>query len=328
MKPALLSTIVLLLVVPSGFSQLADGEPEWYLPTGDGCRLFVQEFGHGKETVIVLHGGWGGEHSYLLDAFHGLEPHYHLVFYDQRGSLRSPCPAAQISVEKHVEDLERLRSTLGLDRINIVAHSMGTFLAMDYLQHYPARVKGMVLLGAPPPKTPRTDLERVLWKQQEEAGKLFTNRPEISAEQHKEGLDKDYSDLPPKQMTTKWHILFGGTNLYHVERWRLMKGGQVFYNGETGQAAAKTMPEQYDFTPVLAAHTCPVWFIMGDHDYVDMGAKILTMVRSTVPNMRITVLTNAGHAARIDAPHEFQTSLLKALETTTHCAGATRITSR
>jgi pimeloyl-ACP methyl ester carboxylesterase len=201
MMQILLSTMILLLLVPSALAQLAYSEPEWYLPTGDGCRLFVQEFGHGEEPIIVLHGGWGAEHSYLLDAFNELDRHYHLVFYDQRGSLRSPCPAPQISIEKHVEDLERLRTTLGLDRINIVAHSMGTFLAMDYLKHYPTRVKGMVLLGAIPPRTPRTDLERTLWQQQEDAGKSFMDRPEVSAELRRNGLDKDKSKLSPKEET-------------------------------------------------------------------------------------------------------------------------------
>lgn len=50
-------------------AQLSEGRPEWYLPTGDGCNLFVQEYGQGKQTIVVLHGGFGAEHSYMLDAF-------------------------------------------------------------------------------------------------------------------------------------------------------------------------------------------------------------------------------------------------------------------
>src|SRR5687768_9685396 len=93
------------LARPTG-AQLAHAEPEWYLPTGDGCRLFVQEYGTGRDTVIVVHGGFGAEHSYLLDAFRGLEERFHFVFYDQRGSLRSPCPDSLISVAAHIRDVE------------------------------------------------------------------------------------------------------------------------------------------------------------------------------------------------------------------------------
>lgn len=63
-----------------------------FAPPGGECQLFVQEYGTGPDTVVVLHGGWGAEHSYLLDAFSGVGNDRHLVFYDQRGSLRSPCP--------------------------------------------------------------------------------------------------------------------------------------------------------------------------------------------------------------------------------------------
>lgn len=35
---------------------LAHEQPEWYLWC-DGCILFVQEYGKGSETVVVLHGG-------------------------------------------------------------------------------------------------------------------------------------------------------------------------------------------------------------------------------------------------------------------------------
>jgi pimeloyl-ACP methyl ester carboxylesterase len=133
---------VFIALGPPAYAQLADSQPEWYLPTGDGYRLFVQEFGRGAETLVVLHGGWGAEHSYLLDAFKGFETRFHLVFYDQRGSLRSPCPTEKISVEKHIEDLDLLRAALGLERMNIVAHSMGTYLAQAYLQKHPERVQG------------------------------------------------------------------------------------------------------------------------------------------------------------------------------------------
>jgi proline iminopeptidase len=44
---------------------------DWFLSTGDWHKdpqLYVREFGTGDETVVVLHGGWGAEHSGLVDA--------------------------------------------------------------------------------------------------------------------------------------------------------------------------------------------------------------------------------------------------------------------
>jgi proline-specific peptidase len=312
--------IVIVLLAPASLTaQLAHSQPEWYLPTGDGCQLFVQEYGQGPEMLVVLHGGWGAEHSYLLEAFKGLEYFYHLVFYDQRGSLRSPCAVDKISVQKHVEDLEHLRAALGVERMNIVAHSMGTYLAMTYLQQYPERVKGLVLMGAIQPKSPKTDAEKALWKEQDEIAKAFIERPEVAAEMHRQGLDKDQNLLTPQEKTNAWRIRFAGVNLVHVDRWRQMKGGRVFYNAATGEAAGKTMPQEYDFTPALKAHQCPVWVLDGDHDYVDPGAKKFQMATAGFPNVRFVIIKEASHASWWDAPQQFPEALLKALESTIEC---------
>src|SRR5690606_33585315 len=93
------------------------------------------------------------------DAFHGLESQYRLIFYDQRGSLRSPCPSSLVSVEQHIADLEALRAELAIDAPVIIGHSMGTFLAMSYLERHPHRVGGLVLLGSYVPAPPRDEEE-------------------------------------------------------------------------------------------------------------------------------------------------------------------------
>src|SRR5688500_10921547 len=64
-----------------------------------------------------------------------------------------PLPDSLISVAAHARDLERLRQELKLERATLVGHSMGTVLAMHYLQEHPSRVRGMVLAGAIPPRS-------------------------------------------------------------------------------------------------------------------------------------------------------------------------------
>jgi pimeloyl-ACP methyl ester carboxylesterase len=57
--------------------------------------------------VIVLHGGWGAEHSYLLPAVRPLADTYRFVLYDQRGELQTPLvPPAKITYQSLVEDME------------------------------------------------------------------------------------------------------------------------------------------------------------------------------------------------------------------------------
>ena len=108
---------------------------EWFLATGNGDndpRIFVRTIGTGPDTVILLHGGWGGEHRSLIHTTRGLEDVYTFILYDQRGSLRSPFPDSLITFEKHIQDLELLRKELGLTQLTLVGHSMRTYLASAY----------------------------------------------------------------------------------------------------------------------------------------------------------------------------------------------------
>ena len=286
---------------------------EWYLPTEDNAaELYVYEIGRG-EPVVVVHGGFGAEHSYLLDAVTGLESKFRFIFYDQRGSLRSPSKPESISIDKHIQDIETLRKSLGLEKMTIFAHSMGTYLAMLYLQRYPEKVKNLVLTGALPAQSGRY-LDQSLLPALKNAGesfRRFAERPEKIAELEKAG-DKQ-PNRTAKQETYIWRINFAAGNIYHIERWRQLKGGRIFYSGEAGRAAGKTFSNDYDFLPSLSTHPYPVTFINGDHDLTDFGNVFYKSFAAKIPKIELVVLKNAGHNAWIDTPKDFSKALNKAL---------------
>lgn len=286
------------------------GGTEWYLNTPDECRLYVTEIGEGR-PLVVLHGGWGAEHSYLLDAFEGLEDRHRLVFYDQRGSLRSPCPDSLVSVEAHVADLERLRQELGLDRMPLVGHSMGTFLGMSYLREHPDRVGGLVLLNAVVPRTPQSEEEAALYREEQGAFSAWTEREAVAAELDDEGLAGDL--LSDREATHQWRIRFAAANIFHVDRWRQLKGGQVFYDSSAGRAAGRSMGDGWDFMAALREADFPITVINGDHDLVGFGGKLHRRLLDPLPNVEFVLLENAGHNAWIDAPEAHRAALLEAL---------------
>lgn len=274
----------------------------------DGCSVYVAEFGHGP-PVVVIHGGFGAEHSYLVDAVNGLGGKYHFVFYDQRGSLRSPfkvyekggseaCPDSLITLDKHVADLERLRIQLKLERMSIVAHSMGAAVALSYLERFPQRVASLVLLAPGIPLRPVTD-SALLAKQKAAVNSLFEN-PQIDVERKKAGVD--HPPLSDKQRIEEWRIRYAAANIYDVSKWRDLRGGMAFYNSKAGAAAYKSMPSVYDFVSVLRARSCPTAIVLGDHDVADMGARVIQQQAAGVGNIKLTILKNAGHVVWIDQP--------------------------
>jgi proline-specific peptidase len=285
----------------------AENWDEWQLHTSDGVNLFVREIGVG-ESVIVLHGGWGAEHSYLLDAFTNIADKYHFVFYDQRGSLRSPCSDTLISVAKHIEDVEELRKELGLEKVILVGHSMGGFLGMSYLEKYPENVKGLVLIStipASPEGLTQDDFVNMnvnalkRWERQEIIDTLGANGLAISG------------DFTSRQHGT-WHrITQAALNTHNVKNWRKMRSC-FYYNQTAATAAGLTMAGEWDFTKIIEKMNIPVTVIHGDDDFMPLDwHKGWT---SNISNVELKVIENAGHNIWIDQPDIFKSYILSALK--------------
>lgn len=126
-----------------------------------GIELFERRAGEGPE-VVVLHGGPGAHHDYLLPGFDRLAVGRTLVYYDQRGGGRSPV-AREVPVgwREQVEDLEALRALWGLDRLVLAGYSWGGLLALLYTLEYPQAVERLALVScAPVWKEARAEFER------------------------------------------------------------------------------------------------------------------------------------------------------------------------
>jgi proline iminopeptidase len=97
--------------------------------------------------VVCLPGGPSRAVGYLGD-LGGLGGSRRLVLLDPRGvgGSADPADAATLRVDRLVEDVESLRVHLGLDRMDLLAHSAGSVLATLYASAYPERLSRLILL--------------------------------------------------------------------------------------------------------------------------------------------------------------------------------------
>ena len=83
--------------------------------------------------LIVLHGGPGADHRYLLPQMLHLDEEHDLLFYDQRGGGRSRADVrVPITWRTHVGDLAAIVKELGFDPPSIVGYSWGAMLGLLY----------------------------------------------------------------------------------------------------------------------------------------------------------------------------------------------------
>src|SRR3989339_517429 len=114
------------------------------------AQIFCKIIGQG-DPIVVVHGGPAMMHNYLFDLAKLSETHQ-VIFYDQRGCGKSSCEINEdtIRFDLFVDDLERLRKALNLEKITLLAHSWGGLLSMKYAITYPESIDRLILLNSLP----------------------------------------------------------------------------------------------------------------------------------------------------------------------------------
>ena len=130
-----------------GHETTRDEQRDGSFLAGDGTQLAYHSLGAGP-VLVCLPGGPLQAGAYLGDLA-GLDAYRQLIVLDLPGSGGSAAPAdlAGYRCDRLVDVVEDLRQHLGLERIDVLAHSAGTNLALLYAERHPDRIGRLVLLG-------------------------------------------------------------------------------------------------------------------------------------------------------------------------------------
>jgi len=120
-----------------------------WMPTGGPHEIFYEQCGNPEgKPCIILHGGPGGAINSTMRRF--FDPaKWHMVLFDQRGCGKSR-PNASLednTTWSLIDDIERLRISLGIEKWTVFGGSWGSTLALAYAITHPQRVEALVLRG-------------------------------------------------------------------------------------------------------------------------------------------------------------------------------------
>lgn len=277
----------------------------------NGVWIYYMAMGRGAPLVIV-HGGPGASHDYLMPHLVPLAKNNRVVFIDERGSGRSPAleDAKQYTVENMVEDVEAVRIALRLGKINLMGHSYGGVLAQAYALKYQQNVSHLILCST---FSSTKAINRVLaaMKEQMPAGSRAQVDSLERAGLFGKGPSFRHGRYPDDYMTAAWGVgyfpflytrradpnfdpLMSGVMSWDLYREMWGSHGEFVIDGNLASV-------EYDDR--LGTIKVPTLITVGDHDQVD--PSLARTMHEKIPGSKLVIFPQSGHMTFVDQPGLF-----------------------
>lgn len=229
--------------------------------------------------LLILHGGPGADHEYLLPQMLHLSEKYNCYFYDQRGGGKSRVDAhVEVTWQTHVQDIAKIAREFGIDPLSMVGFSWGAMLALLYSlearkgQDLPMPDR-LVLINP----APLTNEYRVRFNANMEARK---GKP------------------TPGDTRTPFELAVAGY-FANPEMARELTPFRVI--GRVQQSVWQSFETSYDLIKQMSPLGVPVLVIHGSEDPIPPESSRLA---SEALGAQFVLIPNCGHVPYVEAPDE------------------------
>jgi len=248
----------------------------------------------GGKQLVVLHGGPGAHHDYLLPQMLHLAERYDVLFYDQRGGGRTRSDGREpIGWRTHVTDLAAGISVLGLTPLSVVGYSWGGLLAALYALE--AADDASLI---PPSRLVLIDPGPLARRYRKEFEAEFVRRQQGPAIQQMraELADSGLRETDPESYRQRAFELSVAGYFAHPEKARDLTPFRVI--GRIQQSVWASLGD-YDLIPQLGRIGCPTLVAHGRDDPIPVassteGAKAM--------NAKLVLLDDCGHVPYVEQP--------------------------
>jgi proline iminopeptidase len=250
----------------------------------------------GAPPLLVLHGGPGADHRYLLPQLLELASDYELVLYDQRGGGQSKTEDREpITWRTHVADLDKLAGDLHIDPLDIVGYSWGGLLALLFAieaargrtRHRPSRL--VLIDPAPVSRAYRQEFEMEFARRQ-----ASPNIAALRAELAESGLrERD----PEAYRQRAFELSVAG---YFADPRRATELTPFRVVGRVQQSVWESLGDFDLLSPgQLDAAGVPALVLHGREDPIPLASSEAT---ARALGAKLVVIDDAGHVPYVEQP--------------------------
>ena len=296
----------------------------WLVESGIELAHFTA--GEGR-NVLIIHGGPGEPFTQPMSGLESLTNEFRFHYYDQRGCGESTRPIDRfespnmyenmmtldrsLGLGAQLADIERIRQILGDEKLILIGHSWGGFLASFYAAEFPEHVEALILIS--PANTlvmPQPDADSDLFA-------AVRARLPVEEQAEFDKFMKEYMNFNALFQKSDAELVamneeFGKYYLQVVETPvpTLPKQGKP--GGWMVWAQYISMGQRHDYRSALENVTAPVLVIHGADDLQSESASRL--YSDVFPNSQFVIIENATHFAFEEQPEKFAAIVKEFLE--------------
>ena len=258
------------------------------------------------ETLLVLHGGPGADHAYLLPQMLHLAERYNIVLYDQRGGGKSNSEStATITIDTHVADLDAIVKEFDMEAPSIVAYSFGAMIALTYCLaaqenagiRKPAR---LALIDAAPLRMGYRKQFEAEFSRRQNSIEMKRLREELAASGLRETDPGQY-----RQRT--FELAVAG---YFADPRNARNLTPFRVSGRVQQSVWESLGADYDLLSRLSPMGFPTLFVHGRDDPIPAASSI---EGAKVMKAQLVLLDDCGHVPYVEQPGQLFAALDKFL---------------
>ncbi len=252
-----------------------------YFLSHDGIQLYYELKGSGPPLLLIA--GLASDSRSWLPVADGLAERFTLIMPDNRGAGRSSqeCP---ISIDLLADDCLALVRHLGLEKVNMLGHSMGGMAAISFAVRNPRMLEKLLLAATSPRNPARNNL-------------LFSDWADACAS----GSDRAawfrsiFTWIFTERFFDDHEVVEGAVRYLLDDPWP--QSPQAFRCQVDAIAACNV-------TAGLDRITAPTCVIAGDRDaFFSLDSS--TELARQIPGARLTVIGEAAHSIHSEQPDQF-----------------------
>jgi proline iminopeptidase len=245
--------------------------------------------------IVVLHGGPGAHHDYLLPQMLRLADAGPLLFYDQRGGGRSRTESREpVTWQTHVDDLAAVVKEFDVAPFTLAVYSWGGLLALYYAieatkrQDLPAPDRMILIDPAPISREFRTAYDDEYARRQS-GGEVLSLREQLASS----GLRQEDPDAYRQRA---FELSVAG---YFADPGRATDLTPFRVIGRVQQSVWDSLGD-YDLQEDLRQVETPTLIVHGRQDPIPLASS--EAAARALPDARLVILEDSGHVPYVEQP--------------------------